>query len=775
MANNDKKEPALRSRKAGKPIGNTGTEHYNGYFSEEFNPKWRDSQRVEIVEEMRRGDAAIKGVLNAVKTPMLSADFFIEGGEEEHEEFAREQTIESKTMSFPQTLREQLTYLDFGHSVFEKIKYINQKGLVGLMRLAPRIQSSIQNWELSDGSPGIQQYVRNDEKSSEENRKWVFEIPVSKLMIFTNEQEGADVTGQSILRSAYKHWKFKDGTYRVQAIGIERTSVGIPVATMPDSAGTQERDEMEDILENLRVNEEQNIVLPSPEYKIEFLTVDSNAMGNSIESFINHHNRMIMMSVLANFLDLGSGETGSFALSKDQSSFFLKHVEQHLKYVCEVWNCLIKELIDMNWSNVKEYPKLKFQKLGEIDYKEMSDVMSALANAGYVNPMDKNIQTFLRSTFKLPEQEEEEMEKEEKKENKTPVEKDDDDKKEKEKEQSLGGDCGCHYLAESKKKRFWRELNDFEKNIELKFLDEKTDELQNALETKLANEIKPALDRASTRAKNLIKAGNINALIGLDIISKDKLAKDIRQETINAFEVGKKTAAKELDVDRPKMSAKTLAAIKFDAMQQADTIKSEVEKTFKENIKNGIQNNVPSDATIASAMNEARDKAATKIHQAKTSIIGDYIGRGRYDVFQQHIADISGFVRTEVLDSKTCEMCLSLDGRIIKADDPYRRLTKVHSNCFLAGTKVLLKNGEEKNIEDVKIYDFVATHKDNYKTVYHTLGRHYEGDVIEIELENGKVIKCTPDHEFWVDDEWVAAEKLANNSILSESALLNAQ
>ena len=62
----------------GKVLGNPGTQHYGGYFLEEYNKDWRDERRVETVEQMRRGDATIKAVLNAIKAPMLATKWRVD-------------------------------------------------------------------------------------------------------------------------------------------------------------------------------------------------------------------------------------------------------------------------------------------------------------------------------------------------------------------------------------------------------------------------------------------------------------------------------------------------------------------------------------------------------------------------------------------------------------------------------------------------------------------------------------------------------------------------
>lgn len=57
-----------------KTLGDSGTRRFSGFLLEEPNVQWRDEQRINNVEEMRRADGTVKAVLNAMKAPILSVD-----------------------------------------------------------------------------------------------------------------------------------------------------------------------------------------------------------------------------------------------------------------------------------------------------------------------------------------------------------------------------------------------------------------------------------------------------------------------------------------------------------------------------------------------------------------------------------------------------------------------------------------------------------------------------------------------------------------------------
>lgn len=103
--------------------------------------------------------------------------------------------------------------------------------------------------------------------------------------------------------------------------------------------------------------------------------------------------------------------------------------------------------------------------------------------------------------------------------------------------------------------------------------------------------------------------------------------------------------------------------------------------------------------------------------------------------------------------------------------------------CSPAGTKVLVEyeykdkstktpSIVEKNIEDIVPGDQVVAFSKNGKvfqkdTVQEIYSREYKGELIEIELENGRVVKLTPNHKVMVVGKgWIEAGNLSETDEL---------
>lgn len=93
--------------------------------------------------------------------------------------------------------------------------------------------------------------------------------------------------------------------------------------------------------------------------------------------------------------------------------------------------------------------------------------------------------------------------------------------------------------------------------------------------------------------------------------------------------------------------------------------------------------------------------------------------------------------------------------------------SKCLANCFVSGTKVLTSSGYV-NIEDITLGEEVTSYNEvtcvfEQKNVYDIFKNKYSGEIIEIELENGNIIKCTPNHKFLTNRGWTESQFLLEN------------
>ena len=249
----------------------------------------------------------------------------------------------------------------------------------------------VKEWEFdkNGGPKGVWVYVDEDGKYGYDERF----IPIDKLLVFTFDREAGDIMGISVLRSAYKHWYYKEQLYKIDAIQKERHGIGVPVIQLPVGFKEEDRRLAEDMGRNLRTNERAHIVLP-PNWSLVFAKLEGNPV-NAMES-IEHHNAQIRENILATFL----GE--SSATKEEDQTMFLKATRFVADVVCETFNVYgIPKLMKYNFERTGT-PRLKARRIGEqADWRTISFALRNLAGAGFLRPDDR-LEDWLRDEMDLP-------------------------------------------------------------------------------------------------------------------------------------------------------------------------------------------------------------------------------------------------------------------------------------------------------------------------------------------------------------------------------------
>jgi hypothetical protein len=84
--------------------------------------------------------------------------------------------------------------------------------------------------------------------------------------------------------------------------------------------------------------------------------------------------------------------------------------------------------------------------------------------------------------------------------------------------------------------------------------------------------------------------------------------------------------------------------------------------------------------------------------------------------------------------------------------------------CFVAGTLVATPQGR-RPIEQLGAGDKVLT-SDGVMCI-NRLVRNTATQLVEVQLEDGKTIRCTPEHPFFTDAGWVCAKNLTGRRLIS--------
>lgn len=409
----------MKGKDMKKELGSAGNQIISGQIIDDPNPNFHTFEAAKYYDEMRRSDAMVRATIEMVRRPIMAASWRVppvdqdDSLEVEIANFVTEALENRMARPFSQLLSEILLFPFFGFYYFEKVFKI-EDGKIWWDKWASRIPTAHYRWEIQaeDGSiqPGVTQQLPY---SPYKDGKWGDtqpKIPMDKLILFVYQQEGDNYDGYPILRTAWRSYYTKDILYKIQAIRAERGS-GILVVGLPDSHGDTDQADAEEMCRNFKSVEQTFIIKPNKEWEIELMTAGISDKTSDIADSIKHHNEMIAMNILGQFVLLGSGGAGgSYALSRDQSDFFTLGLAEITRQAAAVINKqAIEELVTLNYGKREKYPKLVFDQIGQIDYAEMSNALSTLASAGLVD-VDDNMKIWVRKSFGLPELTPEELE-----------------------------------------------------------------------------------------------------------------------------------------------------------------------------------------------------------------------------------------------------------------------------------------------------------------------------------------------------------------------------
>jgi hypothetical protein len=297
------------------------------------------------------------------------------------------------TVSFPQLLQESMLMLDYGYYLFEKVFEV-VGDLVLWRKFAPRSPLDVYRWEFDEhgGPDGVTILNQNPEYVQIPTE--VF-IPIWKLALFTFDMEAGDVTGTSVLRSAYKHWFMKENLYKIDAIQKERHGIGIPIIQLPPNYDTKDMALADEIGRNLRTNEKAHIVLP-PNWVVMMLKLEGQPLD--VLASIEHHDQLIYHNVLGQFMAFQRGTSQS-----DQVDMFVKSVRYVAECLRDVFNrYCIPQWVHWNYPTVTDYPELRVRRIGDtVDWRTISFAIRNFVGAGILVP-DDPLEEWVREEMDLP-------------------------------------------------------------------------------------------------------------------------------------------------------------------------------------------------------------------------------------------------------------------------------------------------------------------------------------------------------------------------------------
>ena len=410
----------LSETEAKKVLGVAGDNTYNGQIrADEFLPELRGKKAIRKYREMRDNDSTIGAVMYATEQVLRDVDLKVMPANDSAEAKEEAEFVESVLDDMDHTLddhiAESLSNLSYGFAWFEVIykrrtgptersdkkrsKYSD--GRMGVRKIAIRAPWTISRFDVDQQTGDVKGIYQDGSGYNNSNY-----IPTRKSLYYRTTTINGDPAGRSILRNAYTSYEYVNNLQSIEAIAVERELAGIPVARIPaeylsgDATAAQSGfvNNLQSILRDVKFNEQGYIILPSDTYPdkdgapTNQKLVDVELMSSSgsrnidIDPIVRRYQHDIARSVLSEFLMLGGGNTGSYALSKSKTDLFLRALESYIQAIVDVLN---KQLVERLWElNGLNYDMMPTIVAGDVAPHDLREIAAFLRN---LNGADINV------------------------------------------------------------------------------------------------------------------------------------------------------------------------------------------------------------------------------------------------------------------------------------------------------------------------------------------------------------------------------------------------
>lgn len=344
-----------------------------------------DSVPLSTYSRMRH-DAQLAAGLAVIKLPVLAAEWSLEGGEDEVQDFVHREL----GGNYRGLLRSMLTAVDYGFAPLELVWALGDDGSIHLV-------------EARDPDPITVTIITAEDGDYDGFRQHETDVPAEKTLLFTHRLEHGNFYGISRLRPAYSLWRVRELIYTFcnryyERRGNPATLVRYPPSHNLNLEGKLTSDPMlsyalkagEELLENAV------IAMPSsrdddgnPLWEVDYLQDD--ARGSMFINYIEHLNTMLLRALFVPERTLTQqGEAGSYALARAHLDIFLLSEDGLIADIEDHINLhLIPKMVVYNFGFGTDSPRLRITRLSRESKELLGEVFMDMVRSGKAVPSAK--------------------------------------------------------------------------------------------------------------------------------------------------------------------------------------------------------------------------------------------------------------------------------------------------------------------------------------------------------------------------------------------------
>ena len=426
-------------------IGNLGLKYSNNHIYEESKVDLVWPRSIKTFKQMYY-DASVSSAYLAIKALVNSLEFEVqmdatesERSPEQNEQVKLiEQCMEDMNVSFNSFIASTNTKMIYGFAPHEKVyKYCNgdtgrypskfSDGKVRWAKLAPRSQSSIVGWKFDSKVRKLTHMIQNvsSNASNYRSRDFAFigdkDIPMSKILNFTNDSTMGNPEGRSPLVGCYLAWRYKTAMEELESLIVSRDLNGIPIITLPPEYMSEDADASKKIvykwamnaINNLHNDESMGLVMPTfvdPTTKAELFgfrlesVKGSGGKSYDTEKIISRYESKILMAFLADVLSTGENSLKAFSISDNKESLLQVGIEAMLSETLELINRdLVRETLKLNGYKIgeAEIPRIGYKTISSIELETLGKFVQQTVSVGALE-VDENLSDELRKRLGIP-------------------------------------------------------------------------------------------------------------------------------------------------------------------------------------------------------------------------------------------------------------------------------------------------------------------------------------------------------------------------------------
>lgn len=341
------------------------------------------------LRKMIKSDGQARQLASALKLPVKGANYDIvphedDSGEADFIRFALEAPSFMGGMTTPfklilgQIANGIIERRAHFEKVWKRIPYGQYKNKVAFHKLAFRPASSCTMLTDKNGSfAGFKQRVPRERDIQEVKYR------PNKAYVYIHGADEDPILGTTAFETAYRDYENKKKIKFfffafLENVAFPRTKV---IYKEDDETGTA----LDDLLAKAKKFGRMGIIGLGPQEEIE--PYESVRTTRDYQLALEYLDNQMAKSCMAQFLDLGTqGERGSYALSKDKSTFFYNSLESTLDEIAESINqYIIADLIYFNFGPEAAYPKLVFKPIEDETLQDSLDIFKAVIAANQPN------------------------------------------------------------------------------------------------------------------------------------------------------------------------------------------------------------------------------------------------------------------------------------------------------------------------------------------------------------------------------------------------------